>query len=193
MSLPPQNVPNPDPSTLTTAQLQRELEGLRQLIETRLDGMDRAGVILDANVNRVPTLLDRSINQITDLFEVKFAGIQKQFDERDVRTEQAAIATKIAVDAALQAQKEAANAQNVSNAAAIAKSETATAKQIDSILALMQSSAGAMGDKIDDLKGRIDRGEGAFRGGAAAWVAVGAIVTVLIAAVTLIVLLTRHA
>jgi hypothetical protein len=83
-----------------------------------------------------------------------------QFAERDVRLDQASIATKIAVDAALQAQKEAANATNVSNTAAIAKSELNTTKLIDGIVALLNSTVKATDEKISDLKGRLDRGEG---------------------------------
>ena len=35
-------MPLPDPTKLTTEQLRRELATLREIIETRLDGMDRA-------------------------------------------------------------------------------------------------------------------------------------------------------
>jgi len=101
---------------------------------------------------------------LAQLHNEKFASIQKQFDERDVRAEQAAIATKIAVDAALQAQKEAAGAQNESNAAAITKSEAATVKQIDGLQALMKGSTDATNDKIGSLMSRLDRGEGVWRG-----------------------------
>src|ERR1700730_15387831 len=101
---------------------------------------------------------------LAQLHNEKFASIQKQFDVRDVRAEQAAIATKIAVDAALQAQKEAAGAQNESNAAAITKSEAATVKQIDGLQALMKGSTDATNDKIGSLMSRLDRGEGGWRG-----------------------------
>jgi hypothetical protein len=87
-------------------------------------------------------------------------GIQKQFDERDVRSKAAELASQVAVGAALQAQKEAAGAQNESNSAAITKSESATVKQIDGMLALMSSNASALNDKIAVINGRLDRGEG---------------------------------
>src|SRR6202045_5538785 len=122
------NLPSPDPSTITTAAIREAVASSKAVTEAelhavlvRVDAMDKAADVLSENVNRVPTLLDRQIAQIKELFGEKFESIQKQFDERDARTEQAAITTKIAVDAALQAQKEAANAQNVSNTAAITK------------------------------------------------------------------------
>ena len=113
-------------------------------------------IVKDANEKTQYTL--------AQLHNEKFASIQKQFDERDVRAEQAAIATKIAVDAALKAQKEAAGAQNESNAAAIIKSEAATVKQIDGLQALMKGSNDATNDKIGSLMSRLDRGEGVWRG-----------------------------
>src|ERR1700674_1201279 len=72
---------------------------------------------------RVNEKLGETASNLLALNEEKFASIAKQFIERDVRSDQAASATKIAVDAALLAQKELVNAQNVSNAAALKKSE----------------------------------------------------------------------
>lgn len=114
--------------------------------------------------SRITEKLGSTAQHLLDLNDEKFSSIAKQFSERDVRTEQAAIATKIAVDAALQAQKEAANAQNESNAAAVAKSEAATTKQIDGISALLLSNVKALEDKISDVRSRLDRGEGAGSG-----------------------------
>lgn len=161
----------PDPTLLTTEQLSRAILNLRELfdaelrvITTRLADMDRAAELMHANLIQLPTTSDRQIIHLRELVTEQFASISKQFVERDVRTEQAAIATKIAVDAALQAQKEAANAQNDSNTKAVEKSETATTKQIDGISALLRATADALNDKITDLKGRLDRGEGSTLG-----------------------------
>lgn len=149
-----------DPTFLTTQQLLREYTSLKELVFTRLDAMDKAMELFNANITRVPTDTDKQISHLKELHDEKFEGVEKQFKERDVRTEQSAIATKIAVDAALQAQKEAASAQNDSNAAAIAKSEAATTKQIDGIVALIASNNKGLDEKIADIKGRLDRGEG---------------------------------
>jgi hypothetical protein len=210
--------PIPDPTVLTTAQLDRSVSNLEMRVMSRLDAMDKAADLVHDDFTRVPTAIDRAISGIKILLEnkieavigtvkekwnsvehqfnerdirfntaitesktaisaaltaesekiaglvsvvdEKFASVARQFIERDVRTEQAAIATKIAVDAALQAQKEAAGAQNESNTAAITKSEAATVKQIDGISALLNSNVNALNDKIADIKGRLDRGEG---------------------------------
>jgi hypothetical protein len=62
--------------------------------------------------------------QLRELHSERFSSIALQFEERDKRTEQLSVADKTAIAAALQAQKEAAGAQNESNTAAVAKIET---------------------------------------------------------------------
>lgn len=52
------SMPNwrPDPSSLTTQQLLRELNNLRDLVFTRLDAQDKATALLQAKADRSPTL-----------------------------------------------------------------------------------------------------------------------------------------
>lgn len=174
--------PVPDPTRLTTEQLNREiaslreasekgLAALREIIATRLDGNDRAIRLLQEAADRFPNWVDEKVRAlkevheqrftaITDTTTEKFLSIEKQFAERDVRTEQAAGAVKIAVDAALQAQKEAAGEQNRSTALAASKSETATTKQIDQLGQLIQTMTKASDDKFADVKERLTRIEG---------------------------------
>jgi hypothetical protein len=66
----------------------------------------------------------------------------------------------VAVDAALQAAKEAVGEQNKSSALAIAKSETSTVKQIDQLGAQLAAQTKNFDDKIADLKDRLNRVEG---------------------------------
>ena len=175
--------PIPDPTTLTTDQLRRELAALRDTVETRLDAMDKAAQLFHENLTRVPTDTDKQISHLKELHEEKFASIQTQFDERDVRSAASEDAAKVAVNAALQAQKEAAAAQNASNAAAITKSEAATVKQIDGILALLTSNSTALSDKIAVINGRLDRSEGVMRNRSAnttTIIAVAAVIATLI-------------
>jgi len=174
----PSNIPIPDPTLLTTEQLRRELGSLRELVETRLAGMDKATILLSNGVTRVPTEIDKQISHLKEFFlerfgtvqekfgtvQEKFTSVQKQFEERDVRTVAAATAATTAVNAALQAQKEAAGAQNDSLSASIAKSEAATIKQIEGINDLLAANAASLGDKIVTVSARLDRGEGASTG-----------------------------
>jgi hypothetical protein len=174
--------PVPDPTKLTTEQLNREIAALREavghgqlalreILETRMDGNDRAIELLQAATDKLPAWIDQKIVALRDVHDQKFvsivdstaekfSSIQTQFTERDVRTEQAAGAVKIAVDAALQAQKEAVGEQNKSSSTAISKSEQATVKQIDQLSVLIQTMTKAFDDKIGDVKDRLTRIEG---------------------------------
>lgn len=192
------NVPVPDPSLLTTRQLQREIFGLRELVETRiesvqaanslirgiletrLDGMDKAIKLLQDTSDKFPSRIDEKINALRDVHEQRFASIldshaekfssiQTQFKERDVRTEQSSKDSKVAVDAALQAAKEAVGEQNKSSALAIAKSEASTTKQIDQLTTLISQQQKGFDDKIGDVKDRINRIEGKGIGLSAGW------------------------
>lgn len=224
--------PNPDPTVLTTQQLLREILSVREILESRLDGMDKAIVLLQAAKDKSPTVAeiyseftekfiavqqllkdrDQKLEQVTqnfytakdtallaakeavteqnkttraaisaDLagmsklidsletkvnsmrpvgevyteFTEKFKSVQVQFQERDIRIEQASRDSKIAIEAALQAAKEAVAEQNKSSAMAIAKSEAATTKQMDAIGMMIQSTTKSLDDKISDLKDRL--------------------------------------
>lgn len=220
-----ERVPFPDPTRMTTQQITREIANLREIVFTRIDGMDRAltlanesihrqpndaekiveqlrvlvstridgidhqlrsrateatdlvghlrdliGARLDSydaaikllqNINdRLPTLVDEKIDSLRLIQEEKFSSIQTQFKERDVRTEQSSKDSKVAVDAALQAAKEAVGEQNKSSALAIQKSENSTVKQIDQLGLLIATQSQAVDDKFSDVKDRLTRIEG---------------------------------
>jgi len=144
----PHFTPIPDPTVLTTEQLTRESLHLRELFATRLDAMDKAVAILQAIADRSPT-----VNEVYLQHEEKFRGVERQFAERDTRMQESGLQAKLAVDAALQAAKE-----------AVAKSEAATMKAIDQLATLMASNSKASDDKIDDLKGRQSALDGRERG-----------------------------
>ena len=174
--------PVPDPTVLTTAQLLREMGALRELVFTRFDAMDKATALLSETVNRTPTVIQTEISHLRELDEVKFASIGQQFRERDIRTEQAAKAGKEALDAALLAAKELVTQQNEANRGEAGKTEQNFTKQID-----------AQAARIDELKERIDRGEGSMSGAAGFRSEqrlnvsqVVAVIAVLIAATTLV-------
>jgi hypothetical protein len=156
--------PVPDPTVLTTAQLLREIAALREMFGARLDGMDRATELLSETVNRTPTIVQTEIMHVRELMseqltamsrisEERLKSIELQFTERDVRTEQAAKAGKEALDAALKSAKELVAQQNEANRSEAGKTESNFTKQID-----------AQAARIDELKERIDRGEGSHTG-----------------------------
>lgn len=170
--------PIPDPTALTSAlveagkeELRREVAFVRDVIEARFDAMDKAIVLLQTMQDRIPQRMGESLMQLQHLTDErfntqqqKFLGIETQFTERDTRMDQAATATKIAVDAALQAQKEAVGAQNANIAQAMARIEATATKQIEQLITLLQTTAAASNDKIDDLKQRLALIEGRTAG-----------------------------
>lgn len=161
------STPVPDPTLLTTEALKREIASLKEVVFTRLDGMDKAVSIFREDITRVPTDTDKQIQHLKELvletFEVvheKFRSVQTQFVERDVRVEQTAKDTKIAVDAALTAAEKAVGKQNESFSLSINKSEAATTKQIDQLGQVIQSETKALLGFINDMKDRLNRIEG---------------------------------
>jgi hypothetical protein len=152
--------PIPDPTLLTTQQLRRELLSLREIIEARIEGMNRAIELAGQRTERMPGELLVYVDRLKDLHEEKFRSVQLQFSERDIRTEQTSRDSKVAVDAALQAAKEAVSEQNKSSALAIGKSEASTTKQIDQQSTLIQTTTQGLNDKIGDLKDRLTLLEG---------------------------------
>ena len=183
--------PDPDPTTLTTQALYREINQVQALLHSEMEGLsgrldaritsvdhglDRLRLIID----REPELTNQLVNNLKSIHEEKLSSIQVQFIERDVRTEQTSRDSKVAVDAALQAAKEAVEKQNASSALAIAKSESATTKQIDtqgilittattSLNERIDAASATMNSKIDDLKDRLNRMEGGQSGGHQVW------------------------
>lgn len=156
--------PVPDPTSLTTQQLLRELSGLREVLEARMNGSDNLIRMLQDHLDKKSDVIRTEVGHLRILHEEKFSSIQIQFSERDTRTEQTSKDSKVAVDAALQAAKEAVGEQNKSSALAIAKSEASTTKQIDQIGVLITATSKATDEKINDIKSRLDRGEGSSHG-----------------------------
>ncbi len=144
--------------------VQAHILASRSILETRLEGMDRATAILAENVNRVPTVLDREISRLTVLTDEKFIGVQRQFSDKALLASAGETAAATAVAAALQAQKEAAAAQNAANAASITKSEVATNKQIADLQSLIAAKTSALDDKLVTIADRLTRIEGNMSG-----------------------------
>lgn len=142
-----------DPSALTTQQLWREIQNLKELVEARIDSIEKSIQVAHDDLVRVPTDVQKQVGNLKELIDQrfmqegalrdeKFASVQKQFD-----------GNKTAVDAALAAVKEAGN-----------KTESAFIKQIDQLVLLFNTSTKALEVQIDDLKGRLNRGEGRGEG-----------------------------
>ena len=179
--------PDPDPTLLTTENLRREIANLKELIETRFAANDDSRDALH-------DLILAKIEVLESVTAQRFASIETQFSERDKRTEQLSLADKTAIAAALQAQKEAAGAQNESNAASVTKQEAAFTKLLDQNQTLFHTAMSALTTQLNDVKSRLDKGEGKSSGiGSIGAVAVGVafIISTLVSVAALILALTH--
>jgi hypothetical protein len=89
-------------------------------------------------------LLVSKINELASVTAERFIGVGSQFAERDTRTDQRAGDTKLAVDAAFAAAKE-----------ATGKIEAGFTKQIDAMSEMIDTKTKNADDKITDLKDRL--------------------------------------
>jgi hypothetical protein len=136
------NIPVPDPSILTTAALEREVSHLRELIGGKVDDLARDfDRFKEAHGNRHADAVDSAIEHLSELCEVKFAGIQQQFHDRDIRFEQRDVAAREAIAAALAAAEK-----------SVGKSEATFTKEIDALKELIATTAKAQDQQIRDIK-----------------------------------------
>ena len=149
--------PDPDPTILTTEALHREVTVLEQLIGRRFEVLSDRLDATERNISDKIKLRDETI-------EVKFNSIETQFAGRDKATEQLEAVNKTALTAALQTQEKAAGASFESLTAAINKTEAGFTKAIDGIGDKISAISTSFDDKINDLKSRLDRGDGRFNG-----------------------------
>lgn len=146
--------PVPDPTVRTTEQLIREITGLHEVIDARLTGFNEGYALMQKALDQQPLAITEAIRHLADVQNEKFASVRLQFEERDTRTEQTSRDSTKAIDAALQAAKEAVLEQNKSSAAAIAKAEAATSRQIEQIMKTIETGMASLNDKIEDAKTR---------------------------------------
>ena len=140
--------------------------GLRELLEARIKAIEdlivllrglvgeRASVIqtavhqtevlVDQKIANAYAKLEGQINQLGGETTEKFIGVASQFAERDTRTDQRAGDTKLAVDAAFAAAKE-----------ATSKIEAGFTKQIDSMVGVIDTQTKNSDSKISDVKDMI--------------------------------------
>jgi hypothetical protein len=174
--------PQSDPSELTTRQLHHEIEAVKELLQSatnseldltnaRFEAAHAKIDLIQSTINSIPPDIDRVVGQLGRLHEEKFRSIElailtkfeavsNQFIAFDKLREQLSLAAGTAVAAALQAQKESAGATQDANAVALTKMENSFTKQIDQVSTSLIVVSKNTDEKINDLKGRLDRGEG---------------------------------
>lgn len=169
------SVPIPDPTQRTVDQLHREVQatrqiiestgrGIREVLETRLDGVEKTISMLQSLVDRGPQRTEMAISQMRELYGEKFHsieiqitarfdGIDRRFLERDRRVDLLSAADKAAISASLHSQQEATSKMEANFLSMIGQTQQA-----------QQEFRRTTDDKINDVKSRLDKGEGVQRG-----------------------------
>jgi len=131
--------PVPDPTVLTTEQLDRAITSLKDVLETRLGGME----------------------EVTD---EKFISVNERFALVERQRVEQKEDTKAAVDAAFSAAKEAVREQTNASQQSIGKSENATKEQLNQLTTTFTTAIAGVQTSIDDLKERVGRIESIRQG-----------------------------
>lgn len=161
----------PDPSTLTTDQLLREITNLRSYIDSALDNLrDYINVALVTG---------------KELTEEKLSSVGTQFGLVERGRVEQKNDTKAAVDAALAAAKEAVKEQTTAFGLATAKSETATAEQLKQLTVTFTTAINGVTAVITDTKTRVERLENFKQGNKEGITAIYAFIAFLVSLVIL--------
>lgn len=156
-----------DPSPLTTQLVLREVSSLKELLFERIEGVEKGINIAHEDLVRVPTKIQLEVEGLKALLETKIAYehqinelqikyvteiVQRNYllyTERFTWIEKVRLEQKndqtIALDTAFASAKE---LVGVSNAA--------FTKQIDQMTVLITTAVGTLGDKIGDVKDRVN-------------------------------------
>jgi hypothetical protein len=168
-----------DPSALATQQVWREVGSLKELVFSRLEAIETSIRVAHEDLVRVPTDVQKQVGNLKELIDLKFDGVNNLIeqegqlrDEKFSGVQRQFESNKVAVDAALSAQKEAAG-----------KQEASFSKQIDAQAEIIKTTVSASDGKIEDLKERLTRIEGKGEGRRDFWgwiVAAAALIVSLI-------------
>lgn len=126
--------PVPDPTLLTTQQLTREIASLKELVYTRLDGVETAMKLFREDMTRVPTEVDRSVGRLKELHETRFT----------------------AVDQALRYTEKFAQQQQKASEEAIGKTERAVDESLKQIGLRSETTERSLAGKIDTVKSTLE-------------------------------------
>ena len=146
--------PVPDPTELTDKAIARVERSLTQYVDgelkardERLSGIDEATKLRLAVVEAIPNQIGTAVGSLEKLMDNKFEAAER------LRVEQKKD-TKDAVDAALNAAKEAVKEQTASSEKSITKSELATGAQIKQLQVTFATAFEGLRRSLDDLKDR---------------------------------------
>ena len=143
---------NPDPTTLTTAALAREVQALKDLLMLRFGELERVCLDGDSATKSEIVLRQKAINAKFDAVAREMQLVEHQ------RVEQKQDAMD-SLAAALAAAKEAVKEQTTASALSINKSENATNEQLKQLTVTFATAIEGVNRTIVDLKERVGKNE----------------------------------
>lgn len=181
--------PNPDPTDRTEIRIDQAVKNVLAQFETRFNGIEKAIGVSHDDLVRVPTEVQKAVISLRELMEQtidskttkldviiqrhhaeangafasheeRFESIKSQFVSQAVATDKLGLADKTALAAALQTQKESAFATSENFIAVLTKMENNFTKLFEQQSSTLASIKQNSDEKINDIKGRLDRGEG---------------------------------
>ncbi|HXA26121.1 MAG TPA: hypothetical protein VNW90_27890 [Acetobacteraceae bacterium] len=176
------NVPIPDPSTITSREIERAKAELRtefkqtvetqvlfaaearraikEILETRIDAMDKSHAALQADVTRAVMESARDNAALEKLFGEKLNAVDIQFQGVQRLSEALQKAADTAINAAFLAADKAVVSQYNNFSQILQKIEASFTKEIDGLKALNGLNKDTFQNQLSALTGRLDRGEG---------------------------------
>jgi len=153
------------PLDQTIASLKDEIQIRLDGVNMRFDSMDKAIAIVKEDAVRVPTLLDRAIANLHEIVHNEIAITAGLIDKSNEVREERFRAIQMQFTSLMQATEK----LDLARQTAIAKSEASTAEAIKTLTATFQQQFTSATDRFNDLKSRLDRGEGGRDNTSAAW------------------------
>ena len=148
----------PDPTTLTTEQMLREVGHVAARLDRQIAQAEEKADL------RMTDLANR-IKHGQDVHDERFLSVAQQFQERDLRAELGKTAAKEALDAALASAKELVTSQATAQSLAQDKAEKAITDQIKSLREMVLTEVKALTLQITEIKERLARENGTTTGG----------------------------
>lgn len=85
MSDPPRFHPDPDPTIQTIQVMQREISTLREILDTRIDGLVETIRAMQDTLDKVPAVRMEIIGHVDQLNQERFRGVDNQFKAVELR------------------------------------------------------------------------------------------------------------
>lgn len=163
------NKPDPDPTILTTENLTREIQHLKELTEEKLRTQEVRAKSIEGRLDHKYVETADAIQNLRDLHEEKFKGL-------DQLGRQAREDNQTRLDAAFKSANDTRD-----------KIEESLTKQIDALNNKTEAANKATNEKIDRLTSRLDTGEGKTKGAGDLWGYLVGLVGLAVAATALFV------